>query len=68
MDFLNSKVYVYIDGLTVYEGKLKIFSVKESNSAEVIKRYEPLNWKMNLTRKQKKRLLKGLWVHLITEN
>lgn len=60
MEYAQSKVYIYVDGLIVYEGKLKLFSVKELNNTECQKRYEPLESTMSLNKKQKKRLIKGL--------
>ena len=61
LDFLKTKVSIFIDDLEVENLKIpdaEVFLASESNSFEVLKRYNPFSDSIVLTKKQMKRLIK----------
>lgn len=63
LEFLKTKVSVFIDGLEVENFKIpdaEVFELADSNKTEVLKRYNPFSDSIFLTKKQMKRLIKIL--------
>lgn len=56
-NYLKTNVKVFIDDKEVFNEHLKIIEVKDSNSKEMLKRYDSFEGKIKLTKKQFVKLL-----------
>lgn len=59
-NYIQTKVTVLVDGLIVFSKDLEVVKVGESNTDELLKRYNPFESEMKLTKKQWKKLIKNL--------
>lgn len=64
-DYLRTNIKIYIDGLLVtnVNPEALIFGASESNSKELLKRYNPFSGEITLTKKQLKRLIKHIKIN-----
>lgn len=56
-NYLKTNVKVFVDDKEVFNEHLKIIEVKDSNSKEMLKRYDSFEGKIKLTKKQFVKLL-----------
>lgn len=57
---LKTKITVLVDGLIAFSDELSVIEITDSNTDEVLKRYNPFESEIKLTKKQWRKLLKEL--------
>ena len=58
--YLKTKITVLVDGLIAFSDELSVIEITDSNTDEVLKRYNPFESEIKLTKKQWRKLLKEL--------
>lgn len=62
-DFIKTEAKIYLDGKEVtnfFPGEVKVIAADEAQSGECLKLYDSFSGTITLSRKQSKRLIKGL--------